>query len=308
MSLIMKKITKTIAIICLILGLLIIPNLVNSQETDYSKIEIQTIPVQEGIYMLTGEGGNIGVSVGNDGVFMIDSQFAPLTDKIKKALAKISKQPIRFLVNTHWHFDHVGGNENLGGSGVTIIAHENVRKRLSTEQFIAAFNRKVEPLKKEGLPLITFDNEMDFHLNNNTIHVFHVDPAHTDGDSVIHFREQNVMHTGDLYFNGMYPFIDTSSGGSITGMIAASNELLAICNPETQIIPGHGKLSNCDELNTYQTMLKMVKERVEKAIANSISKEDFIKSKPTADLDQTWGKGFLKPEQFLDIVYSDLSR
>jgi cyclase len=305
----MNKISKTIAIICLILGLLIIPNLVHSQtETDYSKVEIQTIPVQEGIYMLTGEGGNIGVSVGNDGILMIDSQFAPLTDKIKTALKKINKQPIRFLVNTHWHFDHVGGNENLGASGVTIIAHENVRKRLNSEQFIAAFNRKVAPLKEEGIPKITFEDEIDFHLNNNHIHIFHVDPAHTDGDSVIHFQEQNVIHTGDLYFNGMYPFIDTSSGGSIKGMIEASEEILAICNSETKIIPGHGNLSNCDEFKTYQTMLKTVKNTVENGIKKGISKEDFIKSKPTEELDKTWGKGFLKPEQFLDIVYTDLSK
>lgn len=303
----MKKITRAIATFCLILGLLIIPTLVRSQQTDYSKVQIQTIPVQEGIYMLMGEGGNIGVSVGNDGILMIDSQFAPLTNKIKTALKKINKQPIRFLVNTHWHFDHVGGNENLGASGVTIIAHENVRKRLSTEQFIAAFNMKVAPLKKEGLPQITFDDEMTFNLNNNTIYMFHVDPAHTDGDSVIHFKEQNVIHTGDLYFNGMYPFIDTSTGGSITGMIAASNELLAICNSETKVIPGHGNLSNCEEMKTYKTMLETVKNLVEKAIAQGISQEDFIKSKPTANLDKTWGNGFLKPEQFLTIVYTDLA-
>jgi glyoxylase-like metal-dependent hydrolase (beta-lactamase superfamily II) len=165
----MKKITRTIATFCLILGLLIIPTLVKSQETDFNQVQIQTIPVQEGIYVLMGEGGNIGVSVGNDGILMIDSQFAPLTDKIKTALTNINKEPIRFLVNTHWHFDHVNGNENLGASGVTIIAHENVRKRLSTEQFIAAFDMKIAPLKKEGLPTITFDDEMNFNLNNNTI-------------------------------------------------------------------------------------------------------------------------------------------
>ncbi len=305
----MKKITKQITTLVLSLGLLTIPTIAKSQqEIDFDKVEIKTIPVKEGIYMLMGEGGNIGVSVGEDGIFLIDDQFAPLTEKIKTALSQISDRPIRFLINTHWHFDHTGGNENLGSSGVIIVGHDNVRKRLSVEQFIEAINMKIPPLSSEGLPIITFNDTVTFYLNKNTINVAHVEPAHTDGDSIIHFKEMNVFHAGDTYFNGMYPFIDTSSGGSITGMIAATNHILSMCNAETKIIPGHGELSNCEELATYRNMLETVKMRVETAIAKGSSKEEFINSKPTADLDETWGKGLLKPEQFLDIVYTDLSR
>ena len=168
-------------------------------------VEITTIPVADGIYMLKGEGGNIGVLAGEDGVFLIDDQYAVLSDKIIAAVKEISQEPIRFLINTHWHADHTGGNENFGRAGVTIIAHDNVRDRLSTEQFMEILDRKVPASPPEALPIITFNDTVTFYLNNEEIYTFHAAPAHTDGDSIIHFKDANVIHTGDIYVNGSYP-------------------------------------------------------------------------------------------------------
>lgn len=278
-----------------------------AQTPDFDKVKIQTIPVEDGVYMLVGEGGNIGVSAGEDGVFLIDDQFAPLTSKIQDAVAKISNQPLRFLLNTHWHFDHTGGNENFGKAGAVIIAHDQVRKRLSTKQFIKAFDREIPAAPAAALPIVTFGDTLTLHLNGQTIHTFHVEAAHTDGDSVIHFREANVIHTGDAYFNGIYPFIDTENGGSVEGMITAVERILAITNKNTKIIPGHGPLSNRAELVAYRRMLQDVRTRTYAAIQKGETLESFIASKPTADYDKTWGKGFLSPEKFLTIVYQDLS-
>ena len=278
-----------------------------AQTPDFDKVKIQTIPVEDGVYMLVGEGGNIGVSAGEDGVFLIDDQFAPLTSKIQDAVAKISNQPLRFLLNTHWHFDHTGGNENFGKAGAVIIAHDQVRKRLSTKQFIKAFDREIPAAPAAALPIVTFGDTLTLHLNGQTIHTFHVEAAHTDGDSVIHFREANVIHTGDAYFNGIYPFIDTENGGSVEGMITAVERILAITNKNTKIIPGHGPLSNRAELVAYRRMLQDVRTRTYAAIQKGETLESFVASKPTADYDKTWGKGFLSPEKFLTIVYQDLS-
>lgn len=278
-----------------------------AQEQDFEQVEIQTVPVTDNIYMLLGEGGNIGVSAGDDGVFLIDDQFAPLTAKIQAAIAELSDRPIRFLLNTHWHFDHTGGNENLGNAGVVIVAHDEVYTRMSTEQFIEAFQQTVPASPPAALPVITFNDTATFHLNGQTIHAFHVEPAHTDGDTVIHFREADVIHAGDIYFNGLYPFIDSSSGGSVTGMIRGAEQILALAREDTQIIPGHGPLSTRAELEAYRQMLVEVRVLTESAIANGLSLEEFLASNPTAQYDATWGQGFLSPEQFQTIVYQDLA-
>lgn len=278
-----------------------------AQPQDFTKVEIKTVPVKEGVYMLLGEGGNIGVSAGEDGVFLIDDQFAPLTAKIQAALDQITDKPVRFLLNTHWHFDHTGGNENFGKAGVVIVAHNHVRERLKTDQFLKVFDRKIPASPAAALPIITFGDTVTFHLNGQTIHAFHVEQAHTDGDSVIHFREANVIHAGDVYFNGIYPFIDTEHGGSLDGMIEATERILAIADRNTKIIPGHGPLSNRAELVTYRRMLLDVRSRTRTAIQTGIPLTDFIASRPTADYDKTWGKGFLPPQKFLTIVYQDLA-
>jgi len=271
---------------------------------EFSDVSIKTTQVTPGIYMLEGSGGNIGLSVGVDGVFMIDDQFAPLTEKIQKAIAAITPQPVKFLINTHWHFDHVGGNENLGKGGAIIVAQNNVRERMLKGQVIEAFAKEVPPAKKVALPVITFDKEVTFHWNSDTIEVIHTASAHTDGDAVIYFKQGNVVHTGDLYFSGMYPFIDASSGGSVAGLLAGISTILARIDDNTRVIPGHGPLSNKAELQAYQDMLKSVYARVKTLKDQGQSVEAVVAAKPTAGYDGKWGNGFLAPDVWVKIVYS----
>ncbi len=271
-------------------------------------VEIKTVKVADGVYMLTGRGGNIGLSVGDDGVFMIDDQFAPQTEKILAAVSKLSRKPVRFLVNTHWHGDHIGGNENMGKAGAIIIAHDNVRKRMSTDQFMAAFDRSVPASPAGALPVVTFTDAVTFHFNDEELHVFHVTNAHTDGDAIIHFREANVFHMGDTFFNGMYPFIDTGSGGSIDGMIEAADQVLARANRRTKVIPGHGPLGDRKDLRAYRDMLKTVSARIHKMVDEGKSRDEVIAARPTSELDGKWGGRFMKPGQWVGIVYDGMTR
>ena len=274
---------------------------------DYDKVQIKTVKTSGNVYMLMGSGGNIGVLTGDDGVFLVDDQFAPLTKKIKDAIGKISDKEIRFLINTHWHFDHVGGNENLGETGSVIIAHENVRKRMSTDQFIEFFQKKVPASPKVALPIITFTQDLMFHLNGEDIHVFHVNNAHTDGDSIVYFRNSNVIHTGDIYFAGIYPFIDTSSHGSVNGVIDAAQHILSIIDDDTKVIPGHGLLSNKAELRAYVDMLFSLRAKIAKLISDGKTLAEIQKTKPAQEFDEKWGHGMLTSDKFVQILYTDLS-
>ncbi len=278
-----------------------------SSAQDFSKVEIKTIPVGDGIYMLQGAGGNIGISAGEDGVFMIDDQFSPLTPKILSAIANISKEPIKFMINTHWHFDHTGGNENLGKMGVIIVAHDNVYERLSTDQFIKAFKREVPATPKDGLPVVSFNDEVTFHMNGLHIKAQHVKNAHTDGDSIIIFKDKNIIHMGDTFFNGFYPFIDTGSGGSIYGMIDVAATLLTQVDDKSKIIPGHGPLANKQDLQNYHDMLVQAVNAVRPLTKKGLSLEEAIKLDPLKDLNEKWGGGFLKPDQFLGIIYQTIA-
>ena len=271
-------------------------------------IEIKTIPVRDNIYMLTGDGGNIGVAVGDDGAVMIDSQFAPLSTKIQNAIADINDQPIRYLINSHYHFDHTDGNANFANAGVTIIAHDNVPKQMSVDHEYSVVEMKTKASPKEALPKITFSDNLRFTWNNNSINAFHIPLAHTDGDVVVHFAQENVIHTGDLFFNGFYPFIDTTVGGSIDGMIAAIDRILPLCNEETLIIPGHGNLAKQEDLIAFQDMLKTVSNRVKTNMAKNLPLENMIKANILKDLDEKWGKGFLSSEQFLTIAYQGMNK
>ncbi|MEO8449156.1 MAG: MBL fold metallo-hydrolase [Gemmatimonadota bacterium] len=276
-------------------------------QTPMDTIHIVTIPVATGISMLQGSGGNIGVAVGEDGVFVIDDQFAPLTERIRAAIAALSDKPVRFIVNTHWHGDHTGGNENFGKLGTVIVAHDNVRKRMSVDQFMARFNNTVKASPKVALPILTFDDHVTFHLNGDDIHVVHVANAHTDGDAIIHWVNGNTIHMGDVFFNGMYPFIDDGSGGSIQGMIAGVDAAMHYVNDGTKIIPGHGPLATKADLVSYREMLAGIRDRVQKLISQKKNVEQAIAAKPTAAWDARWGNGFIKPDDFVKSVYAQLT-
>ena len=277
-------------------------------QQDFSKVEVTSEKVAEGVYMLKGAGGNIGVSVGPDGVFLIDDQYAPLTPKIRAAVTALSDKPIRFVLNTHWHGDHTGGNENFGQTGVLIVAHENVRKRMSTEQFMEAFGNKVPAAPAAALPVVSFTDAVTFHLSGEEIHGFHVSPAHTDGDSVVHFRKANVLHGGDTFFNGMYPFIDLSSGGSVSGVVGAADLLLALAGEGAKIIPGHGPLATRADLQAYRDMVATISGRVAAQVKAGKTLEQVTAAAPTAEFDAKWGQGFMKAAPFVAIVYKDAQR
>jgi len=277
-------------------------------DDSFDNVEIQTIKAADGIYMLTGKGGNIGLAVGADGVFLIDDQFAPLTDKIQAAITQVSDKPVKFVLNTHWHPDHTGGNENLGRSGAVIVAHDNVRKRLSVDSFIEMFNMQSSAMAPAGLPVITFGDAVTFHLNGDEILVRHVMNAHTDGDAIVHFKHANVIHAGDTYFSGMYPFIDMAHGGSNDGYIKAIDQVLALADEKSVIIPGHGPISNKQELTAWRDMLKIIIDRIRAMVGDDASLEQVQASMPTRVFDEKYGGGFINNETFVKMLYQNMTQ
>ncbi len=296
---------KRLNVAALIMASLAVP--VWAQQ-DFSTIEIETVPVADGVYMLVGAGGNIGLSVGDDGAFVVDDQYAPLSDKIMAAIAAVTDADVEFLVNTHFHGDHTGGNEALGATGAVIVAHENVRARMSTDQFREIFNQPIPASPAGALPIVTFSDEMTFHWNGDTIRAIHVAPAHTDGDTILYFQDANVIHMGDNFFNGLYPFIDVSSGGDINGIIAAGYRALAIANEDTDIIPGHGPLADVAGLAVWLEMLKVTRVSMQSLIDKGLSEDEAVAARPTAEFDGQYGGGFMNPENFNRLLYQSLSR
>jgi glyoxylase-like metal-dependent hydrolase (beta-lactamase superfamily II) len=274
-------------------------------QQDLSKVEIRTERVAPGVAVLFGAGGNIGVSYGEDGTVIVDDQFAPLTDRIVSAARRLKDDPVRFVINTHWHFDHTGGNENFGKRGSVILAHRNVRERMSTDQFLAALNQKVPASPRGALPVVTFDDGVTLHLNGDTIHVVHVANAHTDGDSLVHWQKADVLHMGDTFFHrDSFPFIDLSSGGSIDGLVAAVNRALVIARPGTRIIPGHGPMATRADLLRYRDMLVDIRARVAAGVRAKRSLAQIQAARPA----ERYGMpaGFIKPDQFVEAVYNSL--
>ena len=285
------------------------PGLASSQNFD--AVEIRTQQVSSSVYMLLGQGGNIGVFVGEDGAFVIDDQYAPLTDKILAAIGAITSEPVRFVFNTHWHGDHTGGNENLGRTGALIVAHENVRERLNMDQVLERIGREPasEPARPGGaLPVITFPEDVTFHLNGDELHAFHVSNAHTDGDAIVHFRRANVVHMGDTFFRDRFPFIDTATGGSIDGMIAAAGTALAVMDASTMVIPGHGALSTREDLRAYRDALKSMRDAVAGLMEEGHPLEGIQDRRPIRDQAAAWGQDEAAERNFVATIHYGLAR
>jgi len=266
------------------------------------EVKIKINPLTDSIYMLTGQGGNIGVFRNEKGLFMIDDQFAKLSDKILASLKTISNQPINMVINTHYHGDHTGGNINMAKQGATIFAQKNVRTRMESKQ-----KEKDEVLAK-SLPVITFDEGLQLYFDKENINAFHVHNAHTDGDALIYFSKGNVLHMGDTFFNGRYPYIDLNAGGSIKGYIKASEKALMICNDATKIIPGHGNLATVADLKIFLQMLKEITNNVQKEIDTGKTEAEILKNTSiTATYDaKGYGDGFINSERMRKTVYQSL--
>ncbi len=274
------------------------------------EITVKSHKVSDNIYMLTGSGGNIGISIGKDGVFMIDDQFAPLTKKILAEIKTLTDKPVKFLINTHWHGDHTGGNQNMKNEGTVIVAHKNVRKRMSTEQFSSLWNRKTPPSPEGALPVVTFEKSLSFHLNGEDIFVHHVHNAHTDGDAMIYFSKSNVLHTGDTYFQGKYPYIDLDAGGTVDGYIKAVKFALNLIDDETKIIPGHRSISNKKELKTYLVMLQDIRSLVLKEIETGKTENEVTNNTSLTKKydDLNYGDWFIKPDVMRKTFYRSLKK
>src|SRR5688572_2834556 len=282
-----------------------------AQETDFSAATIQTDQLADGLFMLTlvGAGaGNIALSTGADGSVLVDTQFAPLNAKILAAVRAAGGSDVKYVINTHWHGDHSGGNEPLGKAGAVIIAHDNVLARMSTEQFMAAFDQRVPPSPAAALPVVTFPTRTTFHLNGDVVQVVHVENAHTDGDSIVHFTNANVIHTGDTYMKDVYPFIDVGSLGSIDGFIASADAVLSRSDENTKIIPGHGALANRADMQRFHDMLVKVRGNIQALIDRGMTEDEVVAASPTAEFDAAWGQGFMNPESFTRFSYQSLTR
>jgi cyclase len=273
-------------------------------QRDMSKVEIRTLKLSDSLYMLSGAGGNVGLSVGADSVFVIDDEFTQVAPKLRAAIAKITPRPVQFVLNTHFHFDHTGGNELFGGEGALIVAHDNARRRMSTDQLIALAGtvNQQKAYAKVGLPTVTVAGEITFHINGDEVHAFHVPKAHTDGDLIVHFRKADVIHMGDVFFHNMYPFIDGSSGGTAQGVIAAFDRVLALATDSTRIIPGHGPLASKADLAATRAMLVTLTQRIQDLRRAGKSDAEIRAAKLSADFDAKFGGGFIKPEAVVQML------
>lgn len=259
-------------------------------QRDFSNVEVVAHHVAGNVYYLEGAGGNIGITVGDDGVVMIDDQYAPLTDRIVAAIRGLTDKEIRFLINTHVHGDHTGGNENLGRMGVLILARDEVRVRLAAQS------------PNSGLPVLTYSDSITIHLNGEEVFAFPAPPAHTDGDSYILFRDSDVIHSGDVFRTGAFPVIDTNNGGTLDGTLQALGLLIGAAGPDTLILPGHGSVSTRMDVMAFRDMILDVKNRVEPMVAQGMSYEQVVASNPTAAYNSEYGD----PDRFLRAVYTEL--
>ena len=282
--------------------------LATAQDEDFNKVQMKVIKVSGNVYMLVGAGGNIGASVGDDGIVIVDDQFAPLADKIRAALKGITDKPVRFVINTHYHGDHTGGNA-IFQKDAPIIAQDNVRKRLEqggTAGNLASVKFDTKPQPHEALPIITFDHDVTVHLNGEDIRALHYPHGHTDGDSIIFFPKSNVVHMGDDFVRYGFPFVDLGGGGSVEGMIAALEEIIPKLPADVQVIPGHGELGTLDDVRQYVTMLKETRAAVEKEVKQGKTLEQ-LKQEKVLEPWKKWSGDFIKSDAFIETLYNDLT-
>ncbi len=272
-------------------------------------ITFQSTELAPGLYMLEGvggfAGGNLGLLFGEDGAVLIDDGLPPLTDELLEAIGKLTKEPIEFLVNTHVHGDHIGGNEAFGEAGATIVAHDKLRERLAAEGMTTATGQA--PAPEDALPVVTFSDSVTFHLNGRSAYVFHVERAHTDGDAVIHFRNDNVIHAGDVLFHSLFPFIDLDSGGSVKGFLAAQKRILALADESTKIIPGHGELAGKADLAAAIAMLEDSLARVRTLVEAGKTEAEILAANPLADYHDDWNWGFITTERMTKTLVRELT-
>ena len=272
-----------------------------------SHLELNTTKLTNSMSVIHGSGGNVILSIGNDGIILVDDQYAPVTEKMKSVIANITNKPIKFVINTHWHPDHVGGTEKLGEAGAIIISHDNVRKRLSNDQFFELINQTIPALSKKGLPIITFSDNMTFYQNNDEIRISYLDNGHTDGDSAVYFTQNNVIHVGDDFSDRAYPFMDLSTGGSIEGLISSLQSIISMINNDTKVVAGHSGISNQTKVKDYVGMLIDVRSVISNMIKEGKTLDEIIQSKPTSQYDTTYQDySFIKPKDFVTNLYESL--
>jgi glyoxylase-like metal-dependent hydrolase (beta-lactamase superfamily II) len=293
-----KQLPFLIAFTCLILA-------ATSFAQEYEKVEIKAEKAGDGVYMLVGAGGNIGVCIGEDGALLVDSQFAELNEKVTAAIKALKDVPIRYVFNTNWHYDHVSGNKPLAEGGAIIIAQTDTRKRMMAEQYFPMFDNKVPPYPEPALPTMTFAKSILLDFNGGDIHAFHIENAHSDSDIVIHFKNANVIHTGDIVFSAGFPFIDLTHGGSVEGMIKAADQIIEMMDEETKIIPGHGPLTDREGLKKCRDLIITVRDRIKKQLEEGKTLKEILASNPTEGFEMK-GSG-VPADMFIKIIYNDLS-
>jgi cyclase len=281
--------------------------MLNQARMQAASAPVKTTRLNDTLFLLQCAGGNQIAQIGQDGKLLIDSSFSTAAPHVIEAVGKLDAHPIKLLVNTHWHFDHTDGNAAMHDAGAFIIAHRNTRTRLSTPQDIAAYHLHLDPSPASGLPQQTFESSQSIYFNNDEVSMAYIDPAHTDTDIYVFFKNGNVLHAGDIWFNGFYPFIDASSGGRAHGMIKGVEQLLAIADDRTKIVPGHGPLGDKAQLQKYRDMLAGVTANVEKLKSSGQTVEQVVAAKPTAAFDAVWAKGSLDPDVFTTVVYNTLT-
>ncbi len=282
------------------------PVVLFAHKSEQHEVKIEPIQVADRIYMLIGQGGNIGLAIDENYTLLIDDQFAPLSQAIQEVIAKLTDKPITYLLNTHFHFDHTDGNENFSDLVTVIVAHENVRTKLQSGAVIEAFGKTMEPYPESALPALTYSEKLSIYQGNEEIELLHFANAHTDGDTVVHFKDSNVVHAGDILFSKMYPFIDTKNGGDVHGFIAAQEAVLAMVDDQTKIIPGHGPLSNKASMEQDLAMLKKIVAVVEEELANGKTPEQIAMHPNVQEYDASYGQGFFDTKTFIKLLCADL--